>query len=154
MVTGEEKEGPYTASDAMKAAKSIANSILKDRKETLNIVYSAWKKAEQNSSALKKVRKDLDDLLRLLKVWGKGEYEKAPWRTILLALAGIIYFLNPFDVVPDFIPLTGFLDDISVLGFVVAGIRKDLDAFLVWERGKVLKEGAFDPERDLSPSSV
>jgi len=69
----------------------------------------------------------------MLKAWSKGDYQSLPWKTIVLSLATIIYFVNPLDVVPDFIPGVGYLDDAVVLGFVVNSIKKELNKFLRWE---------------------
>jgi uncharacterized membrane protein YkvA (DUF1232 family) len=72
-------------------------------------------------------------LYRMLRAWSKGEYRHVPWRTLILSLATVIYFLNPFDIAPDFIPGVGYLDDAAVLGFVISSIKKELDTFLEWE---------------------
>jgi uncharacterized membrane protein YkvA (DUF1232 family) len=37
------------------------------------------------------------------------------WLGILLC---ILYVLSPFDFVPDFIPVVGWLDDVGVLGYM------------------------------------
>ena len=46
----------------------------------------------------------------------------------LIGVAAIAYVLLPFDAVPDFIPLFGWLDDLGVLSiaamYVVREIRK------------------------------
>jgi len=52
-----------------------------------------------------------------------------------MATAAIIYFVNPADVIPDVIPLVGYVDDAAVIAWVVAAIRADLDAFRRWEGG-------------------
>lgn len=74
-------------------------------------------------------------LFRLIRAWVKGEYQ-VPWRTIVLAIAAIIYLVNPFDAIPDFIPVFGYVDDAAVIAFVINSIRGDLDEFLEWERLK------------------
>ena len=40
--------------------------------------------------------------------------------TLIGALA---YFIVPFDMVPDFIPVAGFLDDASILAAALASVR-------------------------------
>lgn len=37
---------------------------------------------------------------------------------LFLILFGILYFLSPFDLIPDFIPLLGRIDDLLVLFFI------------------------------------
>ena len=81
---------------------------------------------------------DLQALLRLTKAWLKSEYTQTPWQTIVFAIAGIIYFVNPFDIVPDFIPGAGYLDDATVIGFVIKSIRREIKQFLDWEKAQNL----------------
>ena len=48
---------------------------------------------------------------------------RAPLRT---AAAAVVYFVNPLDLVPDFLPLLGFVDDAAVIGFVVESLREEM----------------------------
>ncbi|MEM7362327.1 MAG: YkvA family protein, partial [Bacteroidota bacterium] len=41
----------------------------------------------------------------------------------------LIYFVNPFDAVPDLIPAAGLLDDATVIGFVIASVKQDIDNY-------------------------
>jgi uncharacterized membrane protein YkvA (DUF1232 family) len=52
-----------------------------------------------------------------------------PTRTVLYLLAGLIYFVNPFDLVPDFIFGLGFLDDASVIAFIVSKLKHEIAQF-------------------------
>jgi uncharacterized membrane protein YkvA (DUF1232 family) len=69
----------------------------------------------------------------MLRSWARGDYKGLPWKTIVTAMAAVLYFLDPLDIVPDFIPGIGYLDDAVVLGFVVHSIRSDLEKYLEWE---------------------
>ena len=51
-------------------------------------------------------------------------------------VVAIIYFVVPIDLMPDWIPLAGFVDDAAVLVFVIAQIKSDLDKYLKWEADK------------------
>ena len=114
-------------------AQSQAESAARDKNKTKQLLRDALNKAFQNRNQLKSVWEDLMAVCRMLKAWSKGDYQSVPWKTIVLSLATIIYFLNPFDVAPDFIPGVGYLDDAVVLGFVVNSIKKELEKFLRWE---------------------
>lgn len=40
------------------------------------------------------------------------------WKIALLALLAVLYVASPYDVLPDFIPFWGRIDDIAVLWYV------------------------------------
>lgn len=47
---------------------------------------------------------------------------RVPWRRKLLLLALVAYLASPIDLVPDFIPVAGQLDDAIVVGLVLRHI--------------------------------
>jgi uncharacterized membrane protein YkvA (DUF1232 family) len=61
---------------------------------------------------------------------------RAPWAARLLALAVAAYALSPIDLIPDFIPVLGYLDDVIlvplgialVMRFIPAHVRADAHA--------------------------
>ncbi|MBL7834088.1 MAG: DUF1232 domain-containing protein [Cyclobacteriaceae bacterium] len=55
----------------------------------------------------------------------------------MIVLAAIIYFLNPIDLIPDFIPVLGLTDDFSVLLWVYNTVTHEIDKFLTWERANL-----------------
>ena len=74
---------------------------------------------------------------RLLKAYALGHYREIPWKTLLLIVAAVIYFINPLDLVPDLVPLTGLTDDFAVLLWVYNSVSNEIDKFLTWEKNKV-----------------
>ncbi len=74
---------------------------------------------------------------RLIKAYALGQYRDIPWKTMLLIVAAIIYFVNPLDLVPDLIPLTGLTDDFGVLLWVYNSVSNEIDKFLTWERNRI-----------------
>jgi uncharacterized membrane protein YkvA (DUF1232 family) len=74
---------------------------------------------------------------RLVKAYALGQYKEVPWKTILLIVAAIIYFVNPLDLVPDIIPLTGLTDDFAVLLWVYNSVSNEIEKFLTWEKTQV-----------------
>ena len=82
------------------------------------------------------VRRDAQALARMAREVVAGRYRTLPKGSLVAIVAAMLYFLDPLDAIPDFIPLIGFLDDTAVLLWVVNRLRHDLDAFLGWEAGQ------------------
>lgn len=123
----------FEESRKFRQAKTQAQAFAQDRRKTGQLLADVLTKAYRHRGKLQSIWEDLMSVCRMLKAWSKGEYRSIPWKTIVLSLATVIYFLNPLDVIPDFIPGVGYLDDAVVLGFVVNSIRKELEKFLQWE---------------------
>jgi uncharacterized membrane protein YkvA (DUF1232 family) len=48
-------------------------------------------------------------------VWYAARDPRTPWAVRLLALAVAAYALSPIDLIPDFIPVLGLLDDLLLI---------------------------------------
>lgn len=46
--------------------------------------------------------------------------KKTPWYAKVFASLTVAYALSPIDLIPDFIPLLGYLDDLIILPLLVA----------------------------------
>jgi uncharacterized membrane protein YkvA (DUF1232 family) len=75
---------------------------------------------------------------RMIKAFATGEYKAVSMKTILLLLAAIIYFVNPVDFIPDFIPVAGLVDDFSILLWIFNTANTEINKFLTWEQSKSL----------------
>ena len=73
---------------------------------------------------------------RLLRAYAQGEYKAIPWKSLLLIVAAVLYFINPIDVIPDLMPMIGLSDDFAVLFMVYKSIGNDIDNFLMWEKSR------------------
>ena len=118
------------------SAREEAGKVASDRARVGRLVQDALTKAYRNRRWLLKVWIDLLALCRLIAAWSRGEYRHLPWKSLVLALAGILYFLNPVDIFPDVIPGIGLLDDAGVLALVFNSIRNDLRRYLKWEAAR------------------
>jgi len=64
---------------------------------------------------------------KIKKAW--RAVESAPWHVKLILVLSIIYLLSPIDLIPDFIPGLGQLDDIVLVVLVTRYVRKHIPEF-------------------------
>lgn len=107
--------------------------MVKRRLRMIRLLRKAYSTFSSNEAALKDVRQDLLLSYRLAKAWTRGDYRAIPWKSIVMITAGLIYFVNPVDLVPDTLAVIGFVDDIAVIKTVAGAVRKDLERFRAWE---------------------
>ncbi|GAB2780645.1 YkvA family protein [Salinimicrobium soli] len=69
----------------------------------------------------------------MLKDYKKGEYTIVPWFIIAATGFALLYVFNPMDIVPDFIPGVGYVDDFAILTIVLRFIQTDLHTYLDWK---------------------
>ncbi len=115
-------------------AERIARSPQRVRK----VVGDAYDKIARHSDEIGQIRTDLPVLLRLIRAWLGGEYHRIPLKAIVLIVAAVLYFLNPLDLIPDFIPVIGYLDDAAVLGYVLRTLHDELERYREWEEKQLL----------------
>ncbi|MEQ1519578.1 MAG: YkvA family protein [Usitatibacteraceae bacterium] len=63
-------------------------------------------------------------------LWNVLTHGDTPTATKLLALLAVVYVISPIDLIPDFIPIIGWLDDIGVVALLLKLAYKFLPAAL------------------------
>ena len=106
-----------------------------DVKETLG-KEDEIKKLFKNVKVLAKYFNDLCEILELLRDRVKGTYTETPWRTIAALTGALIYVLSPIDIIFDFIPGIGFLDDAVVIGLAIKLAQPDLEKYRAWKASR------------------
>lgn len=72
-------------------------------------------------------------LVRLVQNYITGEYRQIQTSTIVSGLAVLLYVLNPIDLIPDFIPVLGFMDDLSLISWFIGKFQTEITRFRDWE---------------------
>jgi len=118
-------------------AKKRASEVLGDN-DKLQEVLSASKnrlgEINLENTKLSKLGQNLRVFLRMIRAYTSGSYKDIPWKSMLAIVAGTIYFLMPIDLVPDFVPFTGFIDDFTVIMIISNAFHQDIELFEAWEQ--------------------
>lgn len=130
--------------DFFKKSESKASVILKDKAKAGDTIKEALGKAITNKSDLEGVWAKMLLLFAVAKDYVNGDYTEIPKRSIVAILGGLIYFLSPIDVVPDFIPVLGFIDDVFILNLVYKQVIKDLERYKIWKDSQLKIVGTID----------
>jgi uncharacterized membrane protein YkvA (DUF1232 family) len=85
------------------------------------------------------VLRQLGRIAALVKAWVKGDYRAVSTKTVVTAIAALIYFINPLDLIPDWIPVIGLLDEALVLAWVTKSLGRELDEFEQWNNSQTTK---------------
>ena len=81
-----------------------------------------------------RLKAPVQDSVNLLRAYGRGDYRQISWRSLLLLVTGLVYFITPTDAIPDVILGWGWIDDGVVLSWVAQACRQELSAFQAWHR--------------------
>jgi uncharacterized membrane protein YkvA (DUF1232 family) len=99
----------------------------------LTRLTTKMKTVNWNAAQKDQVRDKFFTIGRMAKAFAQGRYRQVPWRTMLILLAAVVYFINPFDLIPDLIPVAGLTDDFAVLVWVYNSMGSEIERFLEWE---------------------
>ena len=88
---------------------------------------------------LAKYFNDLCEIFELLRDRITGAYKETPWMTIAALTGALIYVISPIDLILDFIPGVGFLDDALVIGLAIKLAQPDLEKYREWKASRTEK---------------
>ena len=130
--SGEARNAPR--SPAFSQALTDARSYARDPERLRQLFKEAVKKTSTiPKDPLKDLWAYLQAMLRLIRAYYRREYRNISTQNLVMIVGAIIYILNPFDLIPDWIAGLGFADDAVVLAFAVRQTRQTLDDFMAWE---------------------
>lgn len=121
---------------SFKQARNKASGILQDPERLRKLLANSVMKIREvgnDSESLQKLKSQVNTLNRMIRAYLSGDYRNIPWKNMLTVTAGIVYFVTPLDFIPDFIPIAGYLDDLTVLMWVFSSIKESIEEFEEWE---------------------
>ena len=144
-------KNPDRAQEAEEKAKALnqAYHILRDPEQRKNydrmLRYTSGKdfnkyindeairdKIDKAYPALKSALKNVRVLYALFKDTVNRKY-KLPPASVAMIGGGLLYFILPADLIPDFIPVIGYLDDLAVLTTIMNSLQKEISDYRIWK---------------------
>ncbi|MBT9394105.1 DUF1232 domain-containing protein [Hymenobacter sp. NST-14] len=125
-------------------------------KQLLNDAYQKASEKNDVGSIAHEAWETLQTLFRLIRTSVAGEYHGVPTSTVVAAVAVTIYFLSPIDLIPDFIPVLGLLDDVALVAWFSTTIKEEMDKFLEWEKTRptVIEENTAEKAPSAAVATV
>lgn len=83
---------------------------------------------------------DVKLMISLVKDYWNKNYREVPWWTVAAVVTALLYVLSPVDLIPDFIPFFGLLDDAAVVSACLFLVEQDLSRYKSWKDSKAESE--------------
>lgn len=127
----------------------IANSARDEKLLDADLEYiineeEKLKEKLKESSHLERFTTDIILFLSLVKDYSQGNYRKVPYKSISAVVIGLLYVLNPIDIIPDFIPVIGYIDDALIIAFCLRMVEKDLKKYETWKKSQPSDKNTAD----------
>jgi len=129
---GIEKKDVETAFEKEKGEAAV---ILQDEKKTDALMKKVMKVCEQLSRipVVGDFFAEVPLACMFVQDFVKGNYREVPLATILSVAGALCYLVLPADLIPDFIPVIGYLDDATVFSMALGAAHNDLMAYAQWK---------------------
>ena len=136
--TSQPSEDEITQSAAFRKATAEAESYMNDPERLRTLLLGAREKINHiPRGPFAETWPYLMAMIRLIRAYHQLEYRDVSSSNLLVVVAAMIYFVSPFDVIPDSVPVLGHIDDAQVVRLALESVRADLDTFMAWETSKV-----------------
>jgi uncharacterized membrane protein YkvA (DUF1232 family) len=134
MISDKEAEKELGKRQKRITEKDIATVVSKE--ETLKEKFS-------NQKRLKVHFRDFKVLFSMLRDYTTRRYTEVPWYIISSIAAALLYVISPIDLIPDFIPFIGYLDDATVLAICLKLVHKEIILYKTWKEETTLQTTAI-----------
>ena len=114
------------------------DAIVRQEHKLMELVRNVGEKIAKvgRNAKVQRFIQPIQIFIRMIKAHFRGEHRIA-LSTLGLIVLALVYFLSPIDIIPDFLGVLGFADDLSVVMAVYAKVKDEIEQFLEWERTQV-----------------
>jgi uncharacterized membrane protein YkvA (DUF1232 family) len=91
------------------------------------------KKKFEKAKALKIFITESNLMIDLVQDFFSGKYRTVSFWPLSLIIAALLYVLNPFDLIPDAIPIFGYDDDSAIVALCLEMVENDIQEYKTWK---------------------
>ncbi|WP_114779045.1 YkvA family protein [Botryobacter ruber] len=99
----------------------------------ITTAYAKLVDTESTQSGFEQLKEVMFTFMRLVKAYATGRYRNVATKSMLIGVGVLLYLVTPLDVIPDFIPVIGLLDDISLMAWFIEAFHSEIEKFKEWE---------------------
>ena len=121
-------------SDQERVSQTFEKGVETFTEEDLEKVKADAETAEKKAKFLGGQFESFQLTWSLLQDYWAGKYTSIPWKLIASTGFAVAYLVSPLDIIPDFLPIVGFVDDATVFALVVSSFQSELNAYKEWKK--------------------
>lgn len=104
-----------------------AKAFINDKEKMQNLLNRF--KEFFNNNSLEEIKDNMKEAFNYVSDVFSGRYKDYSMTALITLVAGMVYVVSPIDIIPDFIPVVGFTDDITVFLFVLKSFNDELERY-------------------------
>lgn len=104
-----------------------AKAFINDKEKMQNLLNRF--KEFFNNNSLEEIKDNMKEAFNYVSDVFSGRYKDYSMTALITLVAGMVYVVSPIDIIPDFIPIVGFTDDITVFLFVLKSVNDELERY-------------------------
>lgn len=99
----------------------------------LTTAYGKLVDVNSSENGFHQLRTVMMTFMRMVRAYVRGDYRDISKKSMMIGVAVLLYLVTPLDIIPDFIPIIGLMDDISLMAWFVDAFSKEITKYREWE---------------------
>jgi uncharacterized membrane protein YkvA (DUF1232 family) len=110
----------------------LADNILLDK-----LVDRAYTKVETSIDKYIDIKDKIFAITNMLVDWRKNKYTSISRKNLIIGVLALLYFISPYDIVPDFILMIGKRDNKFVMKKFIKYLDVEIDKYNTWKSSNI-----------------